>query len=126
MDLSGAYCIFGIQKSGNNNWLLGDVFLRNFYTVWDNAKSEIGIAPHITSDSTWLTTWDMHAPFAVYSPLYKQSNVIIKVAEITAAISVAGIAAVGFGFIAMVILDYRHINQLFYYILEVSMTYLFA
>jgi len=56
----GDYCMIGIQNSGASYWILGDVFLRNFYTIWDNFLSIVTIGPHKTSRARWLP--DMPAP----------------------------------------------------------------
>ena len=29
------YCLLGFTKNSGNYWLMGDSFLRNFYTIWD-------------------------------------------------------------------------------------------
>lgn len=40
------------MKNSADYWLLGDVFLQNYYTIWDVENSQIGFAPHITSLAT--------------------------------------------------------------------------
>jgi len=42
-------CLVGFTKFGSNKWLLGDVFLRNYYSIWDEETDKIGFVPHITS-----------------------------------------------------------------------------
>lgn len=49
------YCAIGITSSGDDTWLLGDVFLRNFFSVWDDAKGKIYFAPHKYTTSTIVT-----------------------------------------------------------------------
>ena len=49
----------------------------------------------------------------------------MKIAEITTAVSIAGIAAIGFGFVALVILDNVYLNQIYcYYYIEEYLTYI--
>lgn len=64
---TSSYCYIGIEKGGDNEWLLGDVFLKNFYTIWDNVNSRIGIGPHKTSSAAWSTTALMAAPTEEFS-----------------------------------------------------------
>jgi hypothetical protein len=42
-------CLIGFTKFGSDKWLLGDVFIRNFYTIWNEETDKIGFVPHITS-----------------------------------------------------------------------------
>jgi hypothetical protein len=35
-DNSGDTCIVGIIDGGDDYWLAGDVFLKNFYSIWDD------------------------------------------------------------------------------------------
>lgn len=49
-------CVIGIQQSTDHSWLLGDLFLKNFYSVWDDSINAIALAPHKTSASSALTT----------------------------------------------------------------------
>lgn len=37
-------CVLGITKSANNEWILGDVFLRQFVTIFDAENKRIGFA----------------------------------------------------------------------------------
>lgn len=41
-------CAIGFADGGTD-WLLGDVFLRNFYSVWDDDSNKLSLAPHIYS-----------------------------------------------------------------------------
>ncbi|KAH8697215.1 putative aspartic-type endopeptidase [Talaromyces proteolyticus] len=55
-DSSGATCysnIIGVQTTGSDVWLLGDVFLKNVYTVFDFDQNRIGFA---TRNGTVATT----------------------------------------------------------------------
>lgn len=47
-----AVCAIGIVSSGDSNWLLGDVFLKNFFSVWDDDNGKIRFAPHKHTTST--------------------------------------------------------------------------
>lgn len=76
-------CRIGVEKGGDNEWLLGDVFLKNFYTVWDNTNSRIGIGPHKTSASAWITTSYMAAPtneFSAFDALYSLAEDFMEAA----------------------------------------------
>ena len=33
------YCYLGFVANNADYWLLGDVFLRNYFTIWDDANS---------------------------------------------------------------------------------------
>jgi len=41
--------MIGILGSGDNYFLAGDVFLKNFFSVWDDTNSQISFAPHSKS-----------------------------------------------------------------------------
>ncbi|KAG0305939.1 hypothetical protein BGZ98_003269 [Dissophora globulifera] len=38
-------CFSGVQGGQNDLWILGDVFIKNNYCVFDQGKSQVGIAP---------------------------------------------------------------------------------
>lgn len=63
-------CLFGIQASKGHDWLLGDVFLRNFYSVFDNGNSQVGLIPHKTSNSTVQTTSTLLPPTITFSRVH--------------------------------------------------------
>ena len=56
LSLSSGKCIFGLASSGSDvRWLMGDVFLRNYYSLWDDENSKFSIAPHPNSVATITT-----------------------------------------------------------------------
>jgi hypothetical protein len=48
-------CLLGFGASNAPYWLLGDVFLRGYYSVHDMDNDRIGFAPHATSIKKKIT-----------------------------------------------------------------------
>ena len=49
------FCIFGVQgglDASMNMYILGDVFLKSFYSVYDFENRQVGLALHIYSVGT--------------------------------------------------------------------------
>lgn len=46
------YCLLAIAPNSAEYWLVGDTFLRNYYTIWDNDNNRMGFAPHSLSTAT--------------------------------------------------------------------------
>lgn len=65
------YCFFGVSgvmPSGSNIVVVGDVFMNNFYTIYDIDNMQIGIAKSINGfgqilDSTQVAAWAI--PFII-------------------------------------------------------------
>lgn len=49
-------CLIGFTKFGSEKWLLGAVFLRNYYSIWNEETDKIGFVPHITSTANIRTS----------------------------------------------------------------------
>lgn len=45
-------CMIGIVGNGDTYWLAGDIFLKSFFSVWDDDNSVIQLAPHSYSSAT--------------------------------------------------------------------------
>ena len=101
----GNYCLVGIVSSGAHYWLLGDGFLKNFYTVWDNTNSLFGIGPHKTSTSAYLTTSDMSAPPAVFTKFTNIGSIMTELAEVAVRVGIKLLILRGAIWIVMEILD---------------------
>jgi hypothetical protein len=76
------YCMVGIQSAGAHYWLLGDGFLKNFYTIWDNTNAQVGIGPHKTSSSAYLTTSDMASPSYYFTELTYISDIAAEISRV--------------------------------------------
>ena len=48
-------CLLGFAASDMPYWLLGDAFLRGYYSVHDMENNRIGFAPHATSNKKKIT-----------------------------------------------------------------------
>jgi len=66
----------GIQSSNAHYWLLGQGFLKNFYTIWDNTNKQLGIGPHKTSSSAYITTSDMPTPSTSFTGLTYLTDIV--------------------------------------------------
>lgn len=97
-------CMIGIQQMNAHYWLLGDIFLKNFYTVWDNTNQQMFIGPHITSSSTWLTTSTMSAPPAVYTQMTTVMHTIEKIGHFIAEVGFVAFIAGSVYWVVKVIL----------------------
>jgi hypothetical protein len=45
-----------------NYWLLGDLFLRNYYSVWDHDNNRIALGVHITSNAEIIPASNLPEP----------------------------------------------------------------
>jgi pepsin A len=50
--LSKGNCTVALSSNYGDYWKLGQPFLRNYYTIFDDANNRIGLNPHITSNAT--------------------------------------------------------------------------
>ncbi|XP_034271155.1 embryonic pepsinogen-like [Pantherophis guttatus] len=41
------YCTAGFQATGGSNWILGDVFIREYYSIFDRGNNRVGLAKAI-------------------------------------------------------------------------------
>jgi hypothetical protein len=85
------YCIVGIQSTEAHYWLLGGIFLKNFYTIWDNTNKQFGIGPHKTSSSAYLTTSDMPTPSNSFTQLTHISNIAGQISRVVLKIGVSAL-----------------------------------
>ncbi len=59
----------GFAANSENYWLLGDSFLRNYYTIWDEENDRLGFAPKVNSTTSTIRTGEP-APSESLVPTY--------------------------------------------------------
>ncbi len=47
-------CLIGIVTTNDDYFLFGDVFLREFYSIWDDEGAKLGLVPHKHTTATML------------------------------------------------------------------------
>lgn len=98
------WCGIGFEQSSGHDWLIGDVFLKNFYSVWDDTNNRVGLAPHITSSSARLTTTDMPVPSKIFGVLDIYTQIFKNFGELVAKLGVTAAFLYGVYFSVTVIL----------------------
>ena len=85
----------GIDQSEDSSWILGHTFLSNFYTVWDNSNSHVGIAPHITSESIYHTTAinDLPRPTRTFGHINVMLDIAGRVIEVVSVLGLLGFSS---------------------------------
>ena len=79
IDTNGT-CILGFSQNEDDYWLLGDIFLTGYYTIWDNidhTAAKIGFAPHITSLKADITSGS--TPYTSNYDLFYERSIIFDI-----------------------------------------------
>jgi hypothetical protein len=100
------WCGIGFMQSGGHDWLIGDVFLKNFYSVWDDANDRVGLVPHITSSSTRYTTSDMPTPSKTFGVMDIYADIFQNFVELVFKLGATGAFLYGVYFSVTVILHH--------------------
>jgi Eukaryotic aspartyl protease len=56
------WCLIGFSQMEDDTWLIGDVFLRNYYSVWDHDNDRIGLTPHSLSSADTISVATLPLP----------------------------------------------------------------
>ncbi|TNV79382.1 hypothetical protein FGO68_gene14782 [Halteria grandinella] len=75
-------CVIGFKSMQGDIWLIGDVFLRSYYSVWDHDNDSIGLSPHKTSHAEEVTLSSVPLPVNQfqYTTIFDVAWEVIKVA----------------------------------------------
>jgi hypothetical protein len=80
-------CIVGIMDGSSTYWLGGDIFIKNFFSVWDDDNNKISFAPHAYTTATITAGTIPTVKFTVPSGT-NMSDLISSIAQV-ALVSVA-------------------------------------
>ena len=56
IDKDRSVCTLGIVPNTEDYWLLGDTFLRGYYSVFNMDSGQLGLVPHVDSDKVELVS----------------------------------------------------------------------
>ena len=90
-------CGLCLDDNGEESWLLGDAFLRGFYSVYDHAGKQFGFAPHSLSKKNAPVKGEVPSASQSMNQLSKQDTTTIIL------IVVGAVAAVGIVILVIVI-----------------------
>jgi hypothetical protein len=48
------FCVIGFASNSDDSWILGDAYLRNFFSIHDMTRNKLGLAPALGSNSSIL------------------------------------------------------------------------
>ena len=63
-DVYGKFCLIGFMANTEDNWVLGDIFFRNYYSIWDDSNNQLTFAPKKDGAVTLIPTTDSLVPIA--------------------------------------------------------------
>ncbi|TNV79572.1 hypothetical protein FGO68_gene16302 [Halteria grandinella] len=96
------YCFIEIGASEDDTWLLGDTFLMNYYSVWDNDNNQVGLAPHITSTASTIPVATLAIPTTAYVP-YTVQDIALEIVKYAGIVGVSGVVIGGLSFLGSVL-----------------------
>jgi hypothetical protein len=89
-DNSGVYCNLCIDDSGSEDFLLGDAFLRGFYSAYDHKEKRFGFAPH--SLSTKKAPYAATSIPSTFIPTYSLFEAVILIVSGVLVFALIGLA----------------------------------
>jgi hypothetical protein len=92
-----AFCGIGIYYISNKDWILGDTFLRGYYSVWDHPNNKVKLTPHRTSVASIYPVSDMSKPKASFITAYQEDKKITFLLNALTLVLMGGVTTIGIG-----------------------------
>lgn len=103
-------CLLDVAANVDETWLLGQPFLMNYYSIWDNGNAQVGLTPHRTSQASVIATTVSPLPERVFT-IATIWDTVVLISEVTAGVvGIVGVLSAA-GLIVFVILYQTGIIQ---------------